>query len=119
MVSLYLPLQPLAAALLSRAVLGTAVSGAVVQGGVLIAIGLIAVAWGRGANRRYEERQLEKQAYLARLEAAGGGENGHRVMVRSASAKLLNVNGGTLVGSVVNGHDGQRGGSMTDSELPC
>ena len=89
------------------------------EGGALIAVGLVAVAWGRGANRRYEERQLEKHAYLARLEAAGGGENGHRVMVRSASAKLLNVNGGTLVGSVVNGHDGQRGGSMTDSELPC
>lgn len=88
MVSLYLPLQPLAAALLSHGALGTPVGGAVLEGGVLIALGLICVAWGRGANRRYEERQQEKLSYLARVEAAGGGETGRQI-VRSTSAKLL------------------------------
>ncbi len=109
MVSLYLPLQPLAAALLARGALGTPVGGAVIGGGAIIAAGLIAVAWGRGANRRYEERQLEKLAYLARVEAAGGGETGQRSMVRSASAKLLAM-------SVSAAASGDRD---RDVDLPC
>lgn len=94
MVSLYLPLQPLAAALLSQAAFGTPAGGGVLAGGVLITAGLAAVSWARGAGRRYEERQEEKATYFARLGAAGGGDEGKRSMVRSASAKLLSAQGG-------------------------
>jgi hypothetical protein len=88
-VSLYLPLQPLAAALLSRAFLGTPVGGAALSGGAAILTGLAAVATGRAAARRAEERAEEKAAYLRSLEAGGGGAAGGARMVRSASAKLL------------------------------
>ena len=88
-VSLYLPLQPLAAALLSRAFLGTPVGGAALGGGAAILRGLAAVASGRAASRRADERLEEKAAYLRGLEAGGGGAAGGARMVRSASAKLL------------------------------
>jgi hypothetical protein len=88
-VSLYLPLQPLAAALLSRAFLGTPVGSAALAGGAAILTGLAAVATGRAAARRAEERAEEKAAYLRSLEAGGGGAAGGARMVRSASAKLL------------------------------
>ena len=88
-VSMYLPLQPLAAALLSRAFLGTPVGGAALGGGAAILLGLAAVASGRAASRRADERLEEKAAYLRGLEAGGGGAAGGARMVRSASAKLL------------------------------
>jgi drug/metabolite transporter (DMT)-like permease len=88
-VSLYLPLQPLAAALLSRVFLGTPVGGAALGGGAAILAGLAAVAAGRAAARRADDRLEEKAAYLRSLEAGGGGAAGARTMVRSASAKLL------------------------------
>lgn len=109
MVSLYLPLQPLAAALLSTAAFGTAVGSGVLLGGVLITVGLGSVAWGRGAGRRYEERQEEKAVYFARLGAAGGGDEGKRLLVRSASAKLLSAQGGAGSGEesgVASGEEG-------------
>lgn len=88
-VSLYLPLQPLAAALLARAALGTLIPPGVLVGGATLLAGLGAVTAGRGAARRAEERSEEKTAYLRSLEAGGGGAAGGARMVRSASARLL------------------------------
>lgn len=94
MLSLYLPLQPLAAALLSRVAFGTRVGGAVLGGGALIAAGLGAVAWGRSAGKRLDERMEEKASFLARLEEAGGGEAGHSYVRKSASLRLIDAEAG-------------------------
>ena len=117
LVSLYLPLQPLAAAILSTLAFGTPMGSGVLLGGGLIAGGLGCVAWGRGAGRRYEERQEEKAVYFARLGAAGGGEEGKRSMVRTASARLLSAASGGSSAGEEEAPEAREGGKEEDSRV--
>lgn len=72
-VAMFLPLQPIAGAMLSYTFLGTSIRRGTLVGGLVIAMGLVAVTVGRAAAARRDAREQTRRLNLSKVKLASKG----------------------------------------------